>query len=173
VGDDAFADLDRIITVEKTLLARWTRTPGWSTDQEARRFGQAVGRKYARPAFPDDLAISLTKLVGRIRDKHDKASDEGTALRALEQIRVTGTPSWSSDAIEVFLTFAPETRAIADSVMSGEAWDELVDAWLALCEPSGVVRGVDGALIPLDELTAREYVDSDRLDLDHLSSHGE
>jgi hypothetical protein len=40
---------------------------------------------------------------------------------------------------------------------------------LRLCKPTGVVRSIDGEIIPLDHLTAREYVDSDPLDLGHLS----
>ena len=54
--------------------------------------------------------------------------------------------------------------------MSEEQWDSLVDDWIARCNPSGVVAGVDGAMVPLEEFTALEYVDSDRLDLDRLSA---
>ncbi len=53
--------------------------------------------------------------------------------------------------------------------MTQEEWDEVVDGWLRRAEPFGIVRSIEGAMIPLDELTAREYVDSDPLDLDYLS----
>ena len=53
--------------------------------------------------------------------------------------------------------------------MSEEDWDSVVDAWLRRTEPFGTIKSVDGAMIPLDELTAREYVDSDVLDLDYLT----
>ncbi len=168
-GRDAFADLDIMVTAEKSLLARLNRVAGLPTDTDQRRFGRGVGRVYSRFAFPDDLGLSLGKLVERVRDKHDRASPERRALAVLEEIRVTGTPSWSANEIDVFLTFAPSTRDDAAAVMSDDDWDKVVDEWLRRAEPRGVIRSVDGAMIPLDELTAREYVDSDTLDLDYLS----
>lgn len=168
-GPDAFADLDVIVTAEKSVLGRVERIVGLPTDLDQRRFSRGVGRAFSRFAFPDDLASSLRGLVERIREKHDRQSAEGRALAELEEVRVTATPSWSADEIDVFLTFAPATRVDADAAASPERWDDLVDAWLRRAEPMGRIRSVDGAAIPLDELTAREYVDSDPLDLDHLS----
>ncbi len=169
-GADAFADLGLVMTAEKSVLARCGRIEGLPTDADQRRFGRSVGRVYSRFAFPDDLTDALSGLVARVRDKHARDSQEGRALEALEEIRVTGTPSWSATEVDVFLTFAPPTRAEAESVMDAEQWDEVVDGWLNRAGPVGVVRSIDGAMIPLDEFTAREYVDSDPLDLDYLSS---
>lgn len=53
--------------------------------------------------------------------------------------------------------------------MSDEEWDELVDSWLRQAEPFESIRSIDGAMIPLDEMTALEYLESDPLDLDYLS----
>jgi hypothetical protein len=39
--------------------------------------------------------------------------------------------------------------------------------------PTGGFSAVDGAVLTLDDLTAREYVESCRLDLDHLSNRRE
>lgn len=169
VGADAFVDLDVVVTAEKSMLARASRTLGLPSEADQRRFARGVGRAYSRFAFPDDLTVALRGLVGRIRDKHDRDSPEGRALGALEEIRITGSPSWSGDLIDTFLTFAPPTREVADTVLSQEEWDEIVDQWLRRAEPFGVIRSVDGSMIPLDEFTAREYVDSDPLDLDYLS----
>lgn len=168
-GGDAFADLDVIVTVEKSLLVRLRRIAGLPTETDQRRFGRGAGRVYSRFAFPDDLSLALAKLVERVRAKHDRDSDEGRALAALEAIRVTGTPSWSADEVDVFLTFAPATRAEALAVLSEEDWDQIVDGWLRRASSGGVIRSVDGAMVPLDEFSAREYVDSDPLDLDYLS----
>lgn len=170
LGELAFADLDRAVTVEKSVLVASQRTPGTRSDTEIRRIGLQIGRKHSRFAFPDDLGVSLKGLVQRVRDKHDRKSPEGRALSVLEEIRVSGTPSWSANQIDVFLTFAPPTRAEAEEVMDEPRWDELIEEWLSRAEPFGVVASVDGAMIPFDELTAREYIDSDPLDLDHLST---
>lgn len=168
-GHDTFADLDIVLTAEKSVLVQSARTEGLPSDADRRRFGRGVGRMYSRFAFPDDLNVGLRGLVGHIRHKHARASQEGRALESLEEIRITGAPSWSTDAVTVFLTFAPSTRGEADEVMTQEEWDQVVDGWLRRTEPFGVIRSIEGAMIPLDELTAREYIDSDPLDLDYLS----
>lgn len=48
-------------------------------------------------------------------------------------------------------------------------WDALLKAWLARVPATGHFAEVDGAVLTLDDLTARDYVESDPLDLDHLS----
>jgi hypothetical protein len=97
------ADLDRTMTVEKAVVARWSRTPGCQTDEERRRFAQALTRKRARVAFPDDFTAFAEGLVSRLVEKHDRQTDEGRALRALREIRVRAAPAW--DAAQVELTF--------------------------------------------------------------------
>ena len=169
LGDDYFADLDLVVGAEKSALLHVESTRGLPDERSQRRFGDGVGRVFRRFAFPDDLSVALRGLVVRVRDKHDKNSPEGRALAALEEIRLTGSPAWDAPEVDVFITFAPSTREEADSLMPTEEWDEVVDGWLRRAEPFGVVRSVDGAMIPLDELTAREYVDSDAMDLDYLS----
>ena len=59
------ADLDRVMTVVKDLVATWKRTPGWITDAEARAFALALSRKRARFAFPDDFSVLAKKLLGK------------------------------------------------------------------------------------------------------------
>ena len=49
------ADLDRVMTVEKAVIAEWERKSGCQNDQEIRVLGQALARKRARFAFPDDF----------------------------------------------------------------------------------------------------------------------
>ncbi len=170
MGDRAFADLDRIMTVEKSLVASASQRPGCTDDGQRRRFAASVGRKFGRIAFPDDLELSLRGLTSRIKSKHDKDSPEGKALSALEEIRVTASPSWDAGAIDVFLSFCPATLTDAVNVMTEDDWDSLIDDWIGRASPTGVVARIDGAMVPLEELTALEYVDSDRLDLDHLST---
>jgi hypothetical protein len=42
------ADLDRVMTVEKAVVASWMRVPGCMTDQEARDLARALARKRTR-----------------------------------------------------------------------------------------------------------------------------
>lgn len=167
--DHAFADLDLVISAEKSAFLDVEMMRGLPDDAAQRRFGIAAGRVFSRQAFPNDLVISLRGLVARVRQKHAKESPEGRALAILEEIRITGSPSWDAQAVDVFITFSPATRADANEVMPDDEWDELVDSWLRQAEPFHVIRTVDGAMIPLEELSALEYADSDPLDLDFLS----
>lgn len=161
------ADLDRVMTVEKSLVASWTRTPGWETDSQARDIAQALSRKRVRFAFPDDFTHFVRKLQGRLQEKHEKQTEEGRALRALREIRVRATPSWDAPDIELTFWF------ISDEDMAGFQRQELrvhLDAWLALVPASGRFKSVSGFMVLLEDMTGRDYVESDRLDLDHLSS---
>jgi hypothetical protein len=163
---DLVADLDRTMTIEKSILATWSRTPGWTTDAESRRLAQALARKRERFAFPDDFVTAVSKLRARIIKKHGRDSNEGQALGTLIEIRATASPSWEESPCEVFLTFIrPETT----SEITDEAWGNHAETWVKLCKPAGAFTTFTGAVRPLSHMTATEYVESDRLDLDHLS----
>lgn len=161
------ADLDRIMTVEKSVVASWKRTPGFARDDDGRAFAQALARKRVRFAFPDDFTTLVRKLHSRVGDKHDKNTKEGRGLRALREIRVCGSPSWDAASVEVFFWFI---RDDADTTFDGENWADLLKAWLKLVPATGRFTIVDGQIATLEEMTARDYADSDPLDLDHLSS---
>lgn len=161
------ADLDRVMTVEKSLVAGWARVPGCGRDEEARRLALALARKRARTAFPDDFVALATSLKERMSLKHDKGSDEGRALRALREIRVRAAPSWDADRVHVHYWFI---RNDDQSSFENEGWEVYLKQWLARTPPSGRFFEVTGTVQGLDDLTARDYVESDPLDLDHLSS---
>lgn len=161
------ADLDRVMTVEKPLVAKWARTPGWSSDAEGRAFGNALARKRVRFAFPDDFTAFAKKLQGRLTEKHDKATDEGRGLRALRQIRVQATPSWDAPEVALFFWFIRNTD---DVTFEGKNWGDLLKDWLKLLAATGRFKVVDGQVTTLRDMTAEDYVNSDPLDLDHLSS---
>jgi len=158
-------DLDRVMTVEKAIVAAWTRTPGWIEDSDGRAFARALARKRARPAFPDDFVQLAKRLLDRLTEKHGKSSDEGAALRALREIRVLASPQWNAPKVSLMFWFIRED----DCATTG--WDLSLDGWLRLIPARGRFERVDGVVVALEDLTAREYVDSDLLDLDHLSGN--
>jgi hypothetical protein len=160
------ADLDRVMTVEKAVVATWERVHGWHTDDEARAFALALARKRSRAAFPDDFVDVVRPLQNRIVEKHDKQSDEGRALRSLREIRVRAAPAWDACTVEVDFLFIRDEGA-AD--FEGKAWVELLAQWLKRVPPSGRFHRIDGVVQTLDDLTARDYVESDPLDLGFLS----
>ena len=164
------ADLDRVMTIEKAVLADWERVPGCDTDEDVRRLAFCLARKRMRFAFPDDFAALAAPLQRRLQEKHDKQSDEGRGLRGLREIRVRAAPSWDAPEVEVLFWFI---RDGDQPEFEGKSWDELLGLWLKLIPETGRFTPVDGVVVTLDDLTARDYVESDPLDLDHLSNREE
>lgn len=163
-------DLDRVMTVEKAVLAQWERTEGCRTDADRRRLALALARKRRRMAFPDDFNSLIAPLQRRLSSKHDKRSDEGRALRALHEIRVRAAPAWDAERIELMLWFI---RSDDEPDFDGQNWHDYLHNWLARIPASGRFAEVYGQVVTLDDLTARDYVESDPLDLDHLSNRRE
>lgn len=161
------ADLDRTMAVEKSLVAKWARSVGCITDADARAFAAALARKRARFAFPDDFVELARGLQGHLTKRHDKAAPEGKALRALREIRVQPSPSWDATSVAVMLWFIVADDDSDDGRSSSATF---LDAWLKLVPEGGRFTPVRGQIAALEDMTAADYVDSDPLDLDHLSS---
>ena len=160
------ADLDRTMTLEKTLITDWKRHSGWETDNELRDFVLALSRKRSRFAFPDDFVEAAAKLQRRIVDKHDKQSDEGAYLQALAEIRVRAAPSWDSEKVFLSWWFIKD----GDPQISKTDWSDRVDQWVKLFATAKRFETYSSIVCRLEDMTARDYVESDRLDLDRLSA---
>ena len=159
------ADLDRVMTVEKAVVANWRRTSGWDTDADIRAFARAIARKRSRFAFPDDFVLAADRFRRHMMEKHNRRTVEGSHLRALREIRVRAEPSWSDDAVGLTIWF------IKDGDPKGENpdWPDLVDNWSGLFDETGRFRVKAAVACRLEDITARDYVESDVLDLDSLS----
>lgn len=157
------ADLDRVMTVTKHLVAAWGRTAGCSSEVEERSLRYALGRKRTRPAFPDDLNGVLEPLRKRWVEKHNKSSAEGRALSTMREIRIAAAPSWdaSTAAVTIYL--------IWDARSDASAHASIADTWRALVVGATGRFSLRLVTVALDDLGARAYVDSDPLDLDHLT----
>lgn len=161
------ADLDRVMTVEKAVILGWQRIQGCKNDQETRALGQALARKRIRFAFPDEFNQLMNKLQDKIKEKHNKQeSQEGKALRSLREIRVCAEPSWDSPEVQITLWFI---RHEEQNLFENKTWNQFLEKWLDLIPESEHFK-VDGVVTSLEDITAKDYVESDPLDLDHLSS---
>jgi hypothetical protein len=162
------AELDRVMTVEKAVVAEWQRIPGCQNDQEVRALGNALARKRIRFAFPDDFNKFVKRLQDRMKEKHDrKESPEGIALRALREIRVRAEPSWNASEVQLMFWFI---RHEQQSQFEGIGWDQFLKQWSKLIPETGRFSSVEGLVVSLEDMTAKDYIESDPLDLDHLSS---
>ena len=164
-GDCLVADLDRTMTVEKALIAGWTRIPGCKTDDDQRDFARALARKRSRFAFPDDFVAATHRLQTHLINRHNGRTVEGAHLRALREIRVRAAPSWSDDEVQLNWWFIKD----ADPVDVQVDWPTLLARWLALFDQTGRFRLDAPIVCRLEDITARDYVESDHLDLDRLS----
>lgn len=161
------ANLDSVMTVEKSVVATWQRTIGWQKEAEGRSFAEALSRKRARFAFPNDFNEMVSTLRSRMVGKHDKNSPEGRALRSLREIRVMASSDWNDDKVDLHFWFLRENTV---TLFEDMAWDELLSGWLRLVPSAGRFVNVGGVVTTLSRLTAEEYVQSDPLDLEYLSS---
>ena len=164
-GDRLVADLDRTMTVEKALIAGWTRTLGYETDDDQRNFARALARKRSRFAFPNDFVAAARSLQAHLIDKHNSPTAEGAHLRALHEIRVRAAPSWEDDKVQLSWWFIKE----ADPVDLQVDWPAFLDQWLARFDQTGRFRLDPAIACRLEDMTARDYIESDHLDLDRLS----
>ncbi len=160
-------DLDRSMTVEKAVVAKWRRLPGCETDRDFRSLALALSRKRARFAFPDDFIDVANGLQRFVAGKHSKNSEAGDALRALREIRVSATPAWGADSIELNFWFI---RDADEGMLTEEQWARHLESWEQYLVKSGRYGEVFATIVDLEDMTAQDYVESDRLDLDHLSS---
>jgi len=168
-NDRSFADLEVVITVEKSVVAEWTRHAGCSTDADRRAFNDGVRRKWSRFAFPNDVVATLEPLTDEL-DKHDgKTTALGNAVRELADIRVLALAGWSETPIDlvVYFLLPPSTE---DLTMTVEQWKEVISGWIKKCNPVGDVHGVEFEVSRFDEVDAYTYSQSDQLDTDNLSA---
>ncbi|MBI3042748.1 MAG: hypothetical protein HYY78_07975 [Betaproteobacteria bacterium] len=162
------ADLDRVMTVDKRVVATWQLVRGCRNDTEARDFAKAVARKHARFAFPNDFNEFATELTSRIKEKHEKASPEGAALRGLDEIRIRASPSWDADEVELMFWFIANPKDATEIRRSG-----VLATWEKRIPPKGRYKRVFSQIATYQELTAEDYLESDQLDLDYLSAGSE
>jgi hypothetical protein len=95
-GLGVFVDLSVIATMEKARLVALSRVPGIdpSNDDDIRRFGRAIGRRFGRFPFPDDVVPWLRPLEIVVQSKHEKDSPEGAAMRDVVELRVEAVGGW-------------------------------------------------------------------------------
>jgi len=160
------ADLDRVMTVRKEVVARWNREQGCVSDGDRIRFAQSLERKRGRFAFPNDFSVGMEKFNKHILNKHGKLSSEaGQAYLELDEIRVRATPNWH--AAEIELTFYFVISPEKDRTKLDPHIDELFQKIDLPEKYKFPERPYD--IASLDDLSARQYRESVSLDFEMLS----
>lgn len=158
------ADLSRMMTVDRALVAGWTRKQGFSDEELQHKFAYALERKFGRFAFPDAFNASIAKFHADIRKKHGKETDIGKALATLKEIRVRATPNWDANPADILLYFLfdPPVEPAHLQLMRAEL-TKLVDK---ITWTDGYRWEMEGKflLVAPEDITGRDYADSVALD---------
>ena len=74
-------------------------------------------------------------------------------------------PSWDDREVQLSWWFIKDGDPVGGQV----DWPTFLDRWLALFDQTGRFRLDPPIACLLEDMTAREYIESDQLDLDRLS----
>lgn len=171
--DNVVADLNQMMTIHKSLLAQLDRKDGFKTDESRRRFADALSRKHGRFAFPDLFSTSvLSPLRTRVRRAHVKNSKYGAAYRSIDSARVVAFPSW--DAITVTVGFRFLIKNAKESEANRSTISEIVSEHLGKINwPSGFSPAEPLFVLQTsEEMSAKEWLDSQEIDWQFISSSG-
>lgn len=156
-------DLDATATVHKCVVACWAHTPGCTTDEQRRKIGAALARHRQRFAFPDNFNRLVVRVRRWIEGKRNKASPQGNFVRAMEEVRVY-CDNWDAPTELTFLVIVdhrPGPGELQEWEAAAKQLEERakLEGW-----PEAEFR-----IVTYDEISARQYRESDRLDWDGLS----
>ncbi|MEU6311799.1 hypothetical protein [Streptomyces sp. NPDC047014] len=104
-----FADLTYIATVPKSFLVKHAKAAGVSSMDDIRKFGQRVGRRYSRFAFPDNVVPWLRPLQSLAESKVDKGeSPIGWAMAKVASMRLECDDEWEVEPYSLTLCIVME-----------------------------------------------------------------
>lgn len=108
-----YADLEVVATWSKDRLARERQVPAsWHTSRHTRRFGRAVGRRFSRFAWPDNIQPWVQPLLGVLQQRYNPETQAAGRLVAdLQQVRV-GANDWDQPHAELTLHFIFNTGVL-------------------------------------------------------------
>jgi len=165
VGDDAYIELSKIATVDKSRLREDQRVPGVQSLTQARELAMALARRFGRFAFPDEVVEWLTPLRRVAQKKAGRPeSPEGAALSRVRQIRVRSESGWSGAPYTLGLTFLFDEGELPFDFGSGP--DASLRAWTA-GRPAAelaarLARGVVAEQATLFQALCEQWVDACR-----------
>jgi hypothetical protein len=94
-GGSWFADLEVIGTIDKLALVRLSNRKGVLSENQLRSFAEAVGRRFSRFPFPDEVTEQTDALVKEVQSKYRKeTSPLGQVLQQVLQLRLQAHPRW-------------------------------------------------------------------------------
>jgi hypothetical protein len=167
-GDTSFADISLVVTVEKAVVAEWTRKQGCSNDDDRKDFREGVRRRWSRFAFPSDVDATLKPLADALKKDEGKDNQAGKAIDSLWEIRVLAVGGWYTPPVQLYLYFIVRPTHMPMPLPFDEV-KAVVAGWMKNCPAKGDVGNIECEVVPIDELSAYDYSRSEELDTDALS----
>lgn len=164
------ADLSRMMTASKKLLASWPRRSGFDSDEGRLKFAAALERKHGRFAFPDAFSAAMSPFRNRVVGRHDRPeSSVGEIYRSIREIRVRAAPHWNADNVEIafIVILHDESNRETDLKTIGREIEKQVGG---LNLPDGFsLSSPPYVLGTSDDLRASDLLDSQIIDFTMLS----
>lgn len=158
-------DLDVTATVHKEVVASWERTLGCQSDEERRRVGASLARYRQRFAFPDDFNALVQPIRRWVESKRSKESAHGRFVRAMHEVRVR-CDDWQNPTELTFYAIVKEIPEAAEYV----EWQKAAKSLKDKAEQAKNTYPIpDFQIVRYCDLSAAEYLSSERLDWDGLS----
>ena len=151
-SEGSIADLSRITTVERSVLIGATARGRPRTPAERVHFAETVSRHFTRIALPDTVCKVLAPFLQRIKDKHDRQSDEGECISRIAMLRIEATPDFDDPAPSLRLLVVLEAVDLPSLPMGVALDDTRIDQLLGLSN-AAVARD---ALATSDPVLRRE-----------------
>lgn len=183
---DGVVDLSRITSAERSLVIDVPSLGRPRTEQERLHFAETISRHFTRVALPDPVCQVLEPFLVRIKERHDRQSEEGRCIALIASLRVEATPDMDAPAPALRLLVVLETSDLpplpGDADVDNARIDELVSrgyveaAKVAINATDPVVRREGWTA--LVELWAKDAVarasttpEVDGLDVEVISGH--
>lgn len=166
-GDRIVADMTAIMTVDKSLVAKWDRVDGFDPTQRV-NFARSIALFFSRPALPDELVLAISRFRSQVLSRSRRlTSPLGKALLCVDEFRIYEDIPGNYQLL-VFLVDNPEL----DGTQSRDDISVKIEASIkgALGGDGLAALGDHPVLITtVDEQTARDYIRSVPLDLNIIS----
>ena len=168
--DNAFADLRRVMSVDKDLLRKWDRQDGFSSEEGRARFAAALERKFGQFAFPDDFDAAIESFRKRVWKRHNRdESPIGKIYRSLSQIRFHADPGWDAEERAIAIVAVMKLEEDREVKERTEISDELRKAMAEIVWPDGYKWAAPDLLLETARaLSGEDIIASRRGDFDFL-----